>query len=281
MFILFVVSPVDSIKRGRQTENYLASEIYVQEILLLIHDWPDISAVLEIMRIPLENRDKTSFGSQPAWPAGISRFLVPQVATCHREGKSCWAVPSVSAAKPNLLLIPPGAWKRCVRGRTPSVLPARVTSLPQNASLWDIPGQGDAQTPLTDSLFKSTLWYYLKGKCNSLRYSSKGKWHNWSETCNIRRGNKLSKEGHRTGARTKRNPILYFNIFTLWELCSRVWLVAQTSRQGSVQDVQWGGYLVNLCVLGPGFMGSCYNCWNNEQGAVLENATTKSWQKGR
>lgn len=175
--------------------------------------------------------------------------------------------------------VPPWGLERCVRDRTPSVLPARVTSLPQTASLWDIPGQGDAQTPLTDSLFKSTLWYYLKGKCNSLRYSSKGKWLNWSETCNIRRGNKLSKEGNRTGAKGIPSCILTF--FTLWELCSRVWLVAQTSSQGSMQDAQWGGCLVNLCVLGSGFMGSCYNFWNNEQGAVLENATTKTWLKGQ
>lgn len=105
MFILFVVSPVDSIKRGKQTENCLASEIYVQEIFL-IHNWSGISAVLEILRVPLENRDKIPSGRPTALTSGLPRFPGPRVAKCHREGESCWAVPSATAAKPNLKASP-------------------------------------------------------------------------------------------------------------------------------------------------------------------------------
>lgn len=138
-FILFVVSPVDSIKRGRQTENYLASEIYVQEIFLLIHNWLGISAVLEILRIPLGNRDKTSSGRPTvltSWAALVSWPSSGQVPWKRWILLSC-SLRHCSQTKPQSKSYSGRdscCWSHLragsVRDGTPGVFPACVTSLP-------------------------------------------------------------------------------------------------------------------------------------------------------
>lgn len=125
MFILFVVLPVDSIKEeGKLKITWLLKYMYRKDFFWYTTDkvfqqsWKYWGFHWKIgTRHPL--------GGQQSWPAGLSTFLGPQVAKCHGEGESYWAVPSVTAAKPNLkasptlpevpAVIPPQGWqwKRC------------------------------------------------------------------------------------------------------------------------------------------------------------------------
>lgn len=96
---------IPSKEEGKLKITWLLKYMYRKYFFWYITDWV-FQQSWKYWGFHWETETRPPLGGQQSWPAGLPWFPGPQVAKCHGKGESCWAVPSGTAAKPNLKASP-------------------------------------------------------------------------------------------------------------------------------------------------------------------------------